>query len=71
MSPQRNPNPRHVCVRLRPEMVARVDALADSLMPSGARRGRSEVLRAAIRAGLPIVEAERKNDEIEPRKASG
>ena len=70
MSQRRNPTPRHVCVRLRPEMVARVDVLAACPKATGDLRDRSAVLSAAIRAGLPIIEARQNKKGFKPKKAS-
>ena len=53
---------QHVAVRLQPEQVARLDALAEALAPGlpAGMRGltRSDVLRATIEAGM--VELERR-----------
>jgi predicted transcriptional regulator len=58
MSRKRSSSPRHVSVRLGPEVVARIDALADIMTPNGSDPSRSLVLRAAILAGLSQLEAQ-------------
>jgi len=48
---------QHVAVRLTGEQVARVDALIPAVGAPWQRTTRSDVLRALIVAGFPIVEA--------------
>jgi Arc/MetJ-type ribon-helix-helix transcriptional regulator len=68
MTPKRNPCPRHISVRLRPELVARIDALAPFLRRLGAESSRSAVVRAALLVGLPTIEARHNEPRAEPRE---
>jgi hypothetical protein len=54
MTVKKNPNPRHVSVRLRPVIVKEIDAVADFLAPLGSEPNRSAALRAVIVAGLSV-----------------
>lgn len=58
---KRPPGNPQVQARVEPAMVARLDALAEAIgavAPPGARRfERSDAMRAAMLAGLPILEA--------------
>ena len=48
--------PHHVAVRMDDTLLARVDALIPVLSTNWHRASRSDVLRACILAGLPVIE---------------
>jgi hypothetical protein len=48
---------KHVGVRLSDDLLARVDALGPGLSTPWYRASRSDILRAVIVAGLPVLEA--------------
>lgn len=57
-APRREPlSPSHAAARLDAEVDARLVALCERMSTSWHQANRSEVLRAVILAGLPIIEA--------------
>jgi hypothetical protein len=52
------PKPEHISVRLRPEIIARLDAIIPALSMPWHTATRVTVLRAALLKGLPLLEAE-------------
>ena len=47
-----------MAMRLSPEILARVDAIAEKLSTDASKRSRSEVIRECLLRGLPVYEAE-------------
>lgn len=47
-----------IAIRVDPELLARVDALAEKMSTSWRKASRSDALRACVIAGLPAVEAD-------------
>jgi predicted transcriptional regulator len=67
----RRKDPKHVSVRLLPNVIARLDAIADTITPTGSTPNRSAVVRAAILEGLATLEArQNKEGSREPGEAS-
>ena len=56
----------HVSTRLDAAIVARLDALAPAVAPSGIKPSRSVAVRACIFTGLDALEAQRAKPEAAP-----
>jgi len=67
----RRKDPKHISVRLLPDVIARLDSIADAITPTGSMPTRSAAVRAAILAGLPMLEArQKKNGSRDPGDGS-
>jgi hypothetical protein len=60
---------RHVSVRLDDPTIARLDALIPAFSQPWLRAKRSDVLRAALLAGLPVIEVEKAGERGRKRGA--
>ena len=57
-----------IAVRLEPDLLKRIDAVAPKLSTEWRQASRSDVIRALIMKALPSLEAEGDSPEHKPRK---
>lgn len=60
---------RHVSVRLDDATIARIDALIPAYSSVWLTAKRSDVMRAALLAGLPVIEVEKLREHTRKRGA--